>query len=254
LDLEDSEMEVTRMVDEEAKDGYPSDKKKSFEKLGCKVADMVEIEASLSVDHIGGSACFTSTNWSMSPSTRMMKQGKTFRVILEPLQKHGSQKPKRAALGLCSPPSYQCRNWHARMWYEERTNKVKRVVNPTFFLCCQDGKVLLSKFNDTPPPLNTLLDYNDPATSRNQMAAFVEKETGDKVDKRVVTSLSHKLDSNVESRTKTRQYNTPTVSKVAALITNDFGDEILTRDIIVNKKDTGPNPRLDDDFHNAVNG
>ncbi|GKA37973.1 hypothetical protein Tco_0724538 [Tanacetum coccineum] len=64
------------------------------------------------------------------------------------------------------PPSYQCRNWHASMWYEERTNKAKRVVNPTFFLCCQDSKVLLSKFNDTPPPLNTLLDYNDPATSR----------------------------------------------------------------------------------------
>ncbi|GJR70162.1 hypothetical protein Tco_0016227, partial [Tanacetum coccineum] len=177
-----------------------------------------------------------------------------------------------------------------RRIYKEITNKVERVVNPTFSLCCQDGKVLLSKFNDTPPPLNTLLDYNDPAISkvrdqirvynnmflftsfganvdhsinagmrlytfringqkylrivRNQMAAFVDKETGDKVDKRVVTSLSHKLDSNVESRTKTRQYNTPTVSKVAALITNDFGDGIPTRDIIVNKKDTGPNTKV----------
>nr|GFA01460.1 uncharacterized protein [Tanacetum cinerariifolium] len=41
-------------------------------------------------------------------------------------------------------------------------------------------------------------------------------------------------------RTNARQYNAPTVSKVAALITDDFGDGIPTRDIIVDKQDTGP--------------
>nr|GEZ35492.1 helicase-like protein [Tanacetum cinerariifolium] len=35
-------------------------------------------------------------------------------------------------------------------------------------------------------------------------------------------------------------YNTPTVSEVAALITNDFGDSIAIRDIMVDNKDKGP--------------
>ncbi|GKB48806.1 helicase [Tanacetum coccineum] len=37
-----------------------------------------------------------------------------------------------------------------------------------------------------------------------------------------------------------RQYNAPTVSEVAALVVNDFGDGLPTRDIIVNTKDSGP--------------
>nr|GEW90085.1 hypothetical protein [Tanacetum cinerariifolium] len=41
-------------------------------------------------------------------------------------------------------------------------------------------------------------------------------------------------------RTKARQYNKPTVAEVAALITNDFGDGVPTRDIIVDSKDSGP--------------
>ncbi|GJT64223.1 ATP-dependent DNA helicase PIF1-like protein [Tanacetum coccineum] len=41
-------------------------------------------------------------------------------------------------------------------------------------------------------------------------------------------------------RTKAQQYNKPTVAEVAALITNDFGDSLLTRDIIVDSKDTRP--------------
>ncbi|KAL6552444.1 hypothetical protein OROHE_007808 [Orobanche hederae] len=64
------------------------------------------------------------------------------------------------------PPSYQCRSCHANMWYEGRNDKSKRVVNPTFSFCCQEGKVRLSRFNEAPPPLNRLLDYNDPTTSR----------------------------------------------------------------------------------------
>nr|GEV79219.1 hypothetical protein [Tanacetum cinerariifolium] len=52
------------------------------------------------------------------------------------------------------------------MWYEEIEEKSKTDVNPPFSLCCQGGKVLLLTFNDTPPPLNSLLDYNHPAASK----------------------------------------------------------------------------------------
>ncbi|GJR62413.1 hypothetical protein Tco_1504575 [Tanacetum coccineum] len=38
---------------------------------------------------------------------------------------------------------------------------------------------------------------------------------------------------------KAKQYNKPTVVDVAALITNDFGDGVPTRDIMVDKKDSG---------------
>ncbi|GKC42571.1 ATP-dependent DNA helicase PIF1, partial [Tanacetum coccineum] len=41
-------------------------------------------------------------------------------------------------------------------------------------------------------------------------------------------------------RKTTRQYNSPTVSEVAAIIINDFGDAHPTRDIVVERKDTGP--------------
>ncbi|GJS98833.1 hypothetical protein Tco_0820003 [Tanacetum coccineum] len=58
--------------------------------------------------------------------------------------------------------------------------------------------------------------------NRNWMAAFVDKKTSEVVDERILLSES----------TKTRQYDAPTVSEVAALITNDFGDGIPTRDIM----------------------
>ncbi|GKE75179.1 hypothetical protein Tco_1537220, partial [Tanacetum coccineum] len=64
------------------------------------------------------------------------------------------------------PPSYECPACHAVMWYEERNDKAKRAVNPTFSLCCQEGKVLLPLFNETPTPLKQLLDYKDTTTSR----------------------------------------------------------------------------------------
>ncbi|GKE23945.1 ATP-dependent DNA helicase PIF1-like protein [Tanacetum coccineum] len=41
----------------------------------------------------------------------------------------------------------------------------------------------------------------------------------------------------LSERTNLRQYNSPTISEVVALITNDFGDNEPTRDIVVNKKD-----------------
>ncbi|GJX95035.1 DNA helicase PIF1, ATP-dependent [Tanacetum coccineum] len=63
-------------------------------------------------------------------------------------------------------PSYQCRSCNATMWYEERNNKGNGTANPTFSLCCQEGKVLLPWLNETPEPLRRLLDYSEPATSR----------------------------------------------------------------------------------------
>ena len=52
------------------------------------------------------------------------------------------------------------------MWYEERLNKAKTVVNATYSLCCQDGKVLQPKFKETPLPLNSLLDFTNPTTAK----------------------------------------------------------------------------------------
>nr|GEV87429.1 hypothetical protein [Tanacetum cinerariifolium] len=122
-------------------------------------------------------------------------------------------------------PSYQCHNCNATMWYEERNNKGKRIVNPTFSLCCQEGKVLLPWFIETPEPLRRLLDYIEPATSRfrdqirvynegtqpryaklwffdtqnelrNRLNAFVDNETRDSVDGTIVGSLIEMLDRN----------------------------------------------------------
>nr|GEW04064.1 hypothetical protein [Tanacetum cinerariifolium] len=43
-----------------------------------------------------------------------------------------------------------------------------------------------------------------------------------------------------QNRINSRQYNTPTVAEVAALITNNLGEDEPTRDIVVNKKDSRP--------------
>ncbi|GJX81965.1 hypothetical protein Tco_0331446 [Tanacetum coccineum] len=169
------------------------------------------------------------------------------------------------------PPSYRCSKCDATMWYVERTNKAKRAAHPTFSLCCQEGKLRLSQFNDTPPPLKTLLDYTVPTTSKFReqirvMSAFMEKEMTEKVDENTVTGLIQMLDRSnalaqsfrmakewcrshgsqdfrlrlISERTTSRQYNAPTVSEVAALVVNDFGDGIPSRDIVVNKNNEGP--------------
>ncbi|GJY99326.1 ATP-dependent DNA helicase PIF1-like protein [Tanacetum coccineum] len=233
-------------------------------------------------------------------------------------------------------PSYKCAHCNATMWYEERVNKGSRSVNPSFSLCCKEGKIRLPKFNLTPQPLHNLLNYNDLAIARfrdqiriynsmfsftsfgaridhsinngrgvytfkvngqsyhrigsllpeegtqpryaqlwffdmetevsNRMRAFIDKDNRDGVDAATVHTLTQMLDQyssvakafrmarnwchshasvNVElrllsERTNARQYNKPTVAEVAALITNDFGNGILSRDIIVNKLHYGP--------------
>ncbi|GJV16141.1 RNA-directed DNA polymerase, eukaryota [Tanacetum coccineum] len=131
------------------------------------------------------------------------------------------------------PPSYQCSNSHANMWYEERTDKARKVVNPTFSNCCQDSKVRLSIFHEPPPPLNKLLDYTDHVPSRlllpkqgaqpryaqlyffdtenevrNQMSAFINKEMAKGVDPSIVQRLIEMLNqsSSVAKETKRHRY------------------------------------------------
>ncbi|GJR46441.1 ATP-dependent DNA helicase PIF1-like protein [Tanacetum coccineum] len=101
---------------------------------------------------------------------------------------------------------------------------------------------------------------------RNQTSAFMDKETSEDIDKQNVGDLINMLDRyssiaqafrmardwcNTHSsayfclrlhseRKTTRQYNAPTVSEVAAIIINDFGDAHPTPDIVVDRKGTGP--------------
>ncbi|GJY10516.1 ATP-dependent DNA helicase PIF1-like protein [Tanacetum coccineum] len=226
--------------------------------------------------------------------------------------------PKRATLTSAGvyvsyhnlgPPSYECRNCNAYMWYKERNNKGNRAVNPTFSLCCQEGKLLLPKLKETPSPLAQLLDYTAPETSKLReqirvcngmfcftsfgsridhsintgrgvytfringqnyhrirsllsalrfqpryaqvyffdthnvvkirMSTFLGNKMGEGVDAPIVT-VNFELHLLSERKTFAHQYNTLTVSEVAALITNDFGDGIATRDIMVDSKDGGP--------------
>ncbi|GJS01793.1 ATP-dependent DNA helicase PIF1-like protein [Tanacetum coccineum] len=97
------------------------------------------------------------------------------------------------------------------------------------------------------------------------MTAFLGNETGEGVDATIVTGLIAMLDETSamakafrmarnwchahnlvnfelhllsEWKTSAHQYNI--VSEVVALITNDFGDGIATRDIVVDSKDGGP--------------
>nr|GEV08316.1 serine-threonine/tyrosine-protein kinase catalytic domain-containing protein [Tanacetum cinerariifolium] len=173
-------------------------------------------------------------------------------------------------------PSYQCHNCNATMSYEERNNKGKRIANPTFSLCCQEGKVLLPRFIETPEPLRSILDYTEPATScfRDQIRVyngmFCFTSFGARIDHstnvgrglytfRINGQNYHRIGSlclkralslvNVElrllsERTSSRQYNAPTIAEVAAMITNDFGDGDPTRDIIVNTKDDGYHDKI----------
>ncbi|GJZ33456.1 DNA helicase PIF1, ATP-dependent [Tanacetum coccineum] len=156
------------------------------------------------------------------------------------------------------PPSHQCRNCHATMWYEEREEKSKTVANLTFLLCCQGGKVLLPIFKEGIQPKFAQLYFFDTQNEvRNRTRAFINKDTAEPVDEQIVQSLIQMLDEyslvakafrmtrdwcnthntidfhpRLHSNKKiTRQYNALTVSEVAAIIINDFGDDLPTRDI-----------------------
>ncbi|GJV88795.1 hypothetical protein Tco_1532733 [Tanacetum coccineum] len=107
--------------------------------------------------------------------TRARRRSKINDISGPSLIRAAKKMPKGAALTSAGIPaayhnlghlSYECRGCHAIMWYKERNDKAKRAVNRTFSLCCQEGKVLLPRFNESPPPLKQLLDYKDTTTSR----------------------------------------------------------------------------------------
>nr|GEV31521.1 hypothetical protein [Tanacetum cinerariifolium] len=71
-------------------------------------------------------------------------------------------------------PTCQYRGYNAIMCYRERVNKGNKDANPTFSLCCQQGKILLPRFNEALALENRLLNYSQPATSsfRDQIRVY----------------------------------------------------------------------------------
>ncbi|GJY51338.1 DNA helicase PIF1, ATP-dependent [Tanacetum coccineum] len=117
-----------------------------------------------------------------------------------------------------------------------------------------------------PPRFAQLYFFDTQNEVKNRTSAFIDKETSEGIDKDIVGNLISMLDQYSpvaqsfrmardwgnthdspdfrlrlhNERKTTRQYNSPTVSEVAAIIINDFRDAHTTRDIIVDQKDTGP--------------
>nr|GEU84132.1 AT hook motif-containing protein, putative, expressed [Tanacetum cinerariifolium] len=116
-----------------------------------------------------------------------------------------------------------------------------------------------------PPRYSQLYFFDTQNEIKNRMFAFMKKETTEKVDEITVAGLIQMLDQSnalarsfrmakewcrshssedfslrlISERTTSRQYNAPTVSEVEALVVNDFGDGIPSRDIVVNKNNEG---------------
>ncbi|GJU76542.1 ATP-dependent DNA helicase PIF1 [Tanacetum coccineum] len=110
-----------------------------------------------------------------------------------------------------------------------------------------------------PPRYAQLYFFDTQNEIRNRMSALMEKETTKKVDENTVSGLIQMLDRSnalaqsfrmvkewcrshgsqdfslrlISERTTSRQYNVLTMSEVAAMVVNDFGDGIPSRDIVV---------------------
>lgn len=57
------------------------------------------------------------------------------------------------------------------MWYAERVHKASKQNNPTFSLCCQEGKIKLPQAREPPEFLKQLLQYK----GEKRSAKFKEK-------------------------------------------------------------------------------
>ncbi|GJV20254.1 hypothetical protein Tco_1369274 [Tanacetum coccineum] len=105
------------------------------------------------------------------------------------------------------PPSYECSNWHATMWYKERSNKEMKAVNPSFSLCYQNGdstfringqnyhrigSLLLKK--GVQPRFAQLWFFDTENEVRNHIVDFIDNENYEGVDKTTVQSLLQMLD------------------------------------------------------------
>nr|GEX99147.1 putative reverse transcriptase domain-containing protein [Tanacetum cinerariifolium] len=104
--------------------------------------------------------------------------------------KKGSKKAAFISAGVIvtyydiGPPTHQCRNCGATMWYKEREENSRTSANPTFTLCCKGGKVLLPRFHDTPPPLDKLLSLqqqNSETILESTIACFPSRSLQEKL-------------------------------------------------------------------------
>nr|GEU97598.1 helicase [Tanacetum cinerariifolium] len=143
---------------------------------GCKSKGAASISKRLTANLKGktianpNNAATTKTGWTTTCNVLFKKQTRSL-IRREKNYKNTRKPAALASSGFevsyhsLGAPSYLCPNCNATIWYEEINNKGNKDQDPTFLLCCQQGKVLLSRFKDTPEPLNGLLDYNQLATS-----------------------------------------------------------------------------------------
>jgi hypothetical protein len=88
-------------------------------------------------------------------------------------------------------PTFKCRYCNALLWYEERLGPNKRTKNPSFGICCKNGKIDLPESQEPPVFLEQLLNGDDQRSknfrknirSYNSMFAFTS--TGGVVDKEI---------------------------------------------------------------------
>ena len=118
---------------------------------------------------------------------------------------------------------------------------------------------------DKQPKYAQLYFFDTGNEVKNRMGAFIDNADSETVDEKIIGGLIRMFDvsssitkafrmardwcnSNnsarfelrlLSNRSSARQYNAPAVPEIAALITNDFGDGIPTRDIIISNKDEG---------------
>lgn len=59
------------------------------------------------------------------------------------------------------PPSMECQFCKAKLWFEERVEKFKRINDVKFTLCCQKGKVKLPFLQGPPQLLMSLMFGKD---------------------------------------------------------------------------------------------
>ncbi|XP_071700075.1 uncharacterized protein [Rutidosis leptorrhynchoides] len=116
------------------------------------------------------------------------------------------------------------------------------------------------------PKYAQLYFYDTDNESRNHLSAFLDAHSKDLPDQTITTNLINMLDEFstvaqafrmardwcdnntttdfqlllIGNHTNSRQYNTPNVAEVAALVTGDLGHCSSTRDIIVSKKNSKP--------------
>ncbi|GJZ96782.1 hypothetical protein Tco_0669116 [Tanacetum coccineum] len=74
---------------------------------------------------------------------------------------------------------------------------------------------------------------------RNWMSAFLDTETGQGVNETIVSALITMLDNTITVAQEFRMAR-DWLSEVAALITNDFGDGLHSKDIVMDSKDGVP--------------